>query len=109
MSSNSYNYLKLDIFLLIAPICSGHRHKRLELKIVRGIIETDLDVDRAAGMRCLICSLYKLYADSISMKGLIVCIFFTPPDNRAVSLGCGSERLGIKFDIYFRSPFEGNF
>ena len=60
-------------------------------------------------MNGLICRLGKLYADSIGMNGLIIRIFFTPPDNRAVGFGCGSEGLGNKFDIYSCTRFEGHF
>ncbi len=60
-------------------------------------------------MNCLICWLSEFYADSVSMAGLLISTFFTPPDNRAVSFWRGFKGLGIKFDVYFCSRLEGHF
>ena len=53
--------------------------------------------------------LSKLYTNSESMFEPVIGNFFTPFDNRSVGFGGGFKRLGIKFDVYFCSRFEGHF
>ena len=60
-------------------------------------------------MNCLIYRLSKLYTNSVGMVGLLISNFFTPSDNRAVVFWGGFKGLGIKFDVYFCSRFEGHF
>ena len=60
-------------------------------------------------MNCSIDGLSKLYTNSECVFEPVISDFFTPPDNRSVGFGGGSKRLGIKFDVYSCSRFEGHF